>query len=148
MKMSAYVDEIKLAVTGGLLDLEIPDSTIQQIVNSAMRELQRYICSTTLITTPYEKSLDMKKYNPNSISRVYRAIGAGLSAGGQNDYSDPMQASLFQIASGYGNLYNLNDFTYNYASWNTLQQIRNTISTDLDFFYDDAKQLLYINTNR
>ena len=147
MKMSAYVDEIKLAVTGGLLDLEIPDSTIQQIVNSAMRELQRYICSTTLITIPYEKSLDMKKYNPNSISRVYRAIGAGLSAGGQNDYSDPMQATLFQIASGYGNLYNLNDFTYNYASWNTLQQIRNTISTDLDFFYDDSKQLLYINTN-
>lgn len=147
MKMQSYVDEIKLHVTGGLLDLEIPDTTIQQIVNSAMRELQRYICSTTLVTIPYQKSLDMKQYNPNSISRVYRAVGAGLSATNQGDYSDPMQASLFQIASGYGNLYNLNDFTYNYASWNTLQQIRNTISTDLDFFYDDDKQLLYINTN-
>ena len=147
MKMQNYIDEIKLDVTGGLLELEIPDTTIQQIVNAAMRELQRYICSTTLITIPYQKCLDMKNFNPNSISRVYRAIGAGLSVGNQSDYSDPMQASLFQITSGYGNLDNLNDFTYNYASWNTLQQIRNTISTDLDYFYDDSKQLLYINTN-
>ena len=43
MDMRAYVDEIKLSVTGGVLELEIGDETIMQIVNSALRELQRYI---------------------------------------------------------------------------------------------------------
>ena len=41
MQMDAYVDEIKLALTGGVLDLEVDDSTLQKIVNSALREVQR-----------------------------------------------------------------------------------------------------------
>ena len=53
MKMDAYVDEIKLALTGGVLELEVDDAVIQKIVNSALREVQRYICSTKLITIPF-----------------------------------------------------------------------------------------------
>ena len=33
MKMDAYVDEIKLALTGGVLELEVDDAVIQKIVN-------------------------------------------------------------------------------------------------------------------
>ena len=36
---------------------------------------------------------------------------------------------------------------YNYASWNTLLQIRNTTSTDLIFRYDKDSNLLYINVS-
>ena len=36
MKMQGYVDEIKLALTGGLLELEVSDDVIQKIVNSAI----------------------------------------------------------------------------------------------------------------
>ena len=56
MNMQAYIDEIKLSVTGGLLELEIDDSVISKLVNSAMRELQRYICSTKIVTLPYSIS--------------------------------------------------------------------------------------------
>ena len=146
MNLQGYIDEIKLDVTGGLLQLEIPDATIAQIINSALREIQRYISSTKLITLPYKECIDLSEYKINSIARIYRAEGAGTSASAK-DYSDPLQATLFQITSNYGNLYNLNDFAYNYASWNTLQQIRNTIHTDLAFYYDNDKKLLYINTS-
>ena len=146
MNMQAYIDEIKLDVTGGVLELEIDDITLQKIINSAMREVQRYICSTKLITLPYKECIDLKDYNINAIARIYRAQGAGTSTSAK-DYSDPLQASLFQITSTYGNLYNLNDFTYNYGSWNTLQQMRNTISTDLAYYYDDDTKKLYINTS-
>lgn len=60
MKLESFVSEIKLALTGGLLELEIPDSTIAQIVNRSLREVQRYIDIPKLITVPYAKCIDLK----------------------------------------------------------------------------------------
>lgn len=146
MDMKAYIDEIKLDVTGGILELEIGDDTIAQIVNSAMREMQRYICSTKLITLDYSKCIDLSKHKINSIARVYRADGQGITASTDHTVTDPMQIALWQITSNTGNMYNLNDFTYRLGSYSTLQQISNTISTDLAYYYDDADKKLYINT--
>ena len=78
MKMQGYVDEIKLALTGGLLELEVSDDVIQKIVNSAMREVQRYITSTKIITLPYTKVIDLTKYKVNAVTKVLRATGALL----------------------------------------------------------------------
>lgn len=150
MKMQAYIDEIKLALTGGVLNLEIDDSTIQQIINSAMREMQRYICSTKIITVPYQKCINLNEYNikVNAITRVYRAIAANTSSDKSNTYAtvDPMQIGLWQLTSNTGNMYNFADYTSRLASWSTMQQVGNTLSTDLIFYYEDATKKLYINT--
>ena len=147
MDMRAYVDEIKLDVTGGLLELEIEDATIERIVNSAMRELQRYVCSTRIVTVPYSKCIDLSSYKVNAIARVYRAtpVGGDTAAEDANVYTDPMQVGLWQMAA-LGNMYNFNDYVSRYASWSTLQQIHNTLSTDMSWYYEDANKLLYINT--
>lgn len=145
MKMQAYLDEIKLEVTGGgILKLEIDDSVLIQIVNSAMREMQRYICSTKIITLPYAKCIDLTDYKVNAVTKVLRANGDGMSS--SNDNTDPLQLSFYTLASG-GNMYNFNDFTSRFASWNTMQQISNTLSTDLAYYFEDATKKLYINTN-
>ena len=60
MQLQNFIDEIKLALTGGLLELEIPDSTIAQIVNKSLREIQRYIDIPKLVTVPYAKCIDLK----------------------------------------------------------------------------------------
>ena len=147
MDMRGYIEEVKLNITGGVLQLEIGDEVIQQIVTSAMRELQRYICSTRLVTLPYSKCIDLSEYKINSISRVYRATGVNSSnTDGNAISSDPVQIGLLQLAFNTGNMYNLKDYSYNLASYNTMQQIQNTMSTDLAYFYEDDKQLLYINT--
>lgn len=143
MNMQAYVDEIKLDVTGGILELEIPDSTIQRIVNSAMRELQRYICSTKLLTLKYEKAIDLSEYSINSVARVYRAEGLNNTSTGSYT-TDPLMLGLYQIGS---NMQNISDFTSRYTAYSTMQQIGNTLSTDLAFYYDDAVKKLYINTH-
>lgn len=44
-------------------------------------------------------------------------------------------------------MYNLSDYLMNYASWMTLSQVRNTISTDLSFTEDRHNNKLYINSN-
>lgn len=154
MDITAYRDEIRLKLTGGLLDLELNDITIDKIILSCVRELQRYICSTKLITIPFSKCIDMsdieedgKKIKVSSISRIYRADGyVGSEDGTQYSVlSDPMAAAQWQLVSGTGNMYNFQDYIYNYAAWNTLTQIRNTTSTDLAFRYDKASNKLYIN---
>ena len=147
--MSAYVDEIKLALTGGVLDLELDDAALQKVVNSAMRELQRYICSTKIVTLPYKRCIDMSPYKPNAIARVYRARADTTNGDGDISYetTDPVQVGLWQLTSNTGNMYNFTDYVSRFASWSTMQQIGNTLSTDLIFYYEDSTKQLYINTS-
>ncbi len=56
-----------------------------------------------------------------------------------------MYASQWQILAGNGSGYNISEWIYNYSAWNTMKQIRNTISTDLAFKYDKHTNRLYIN---
>lgn len=146
MDMRAYVDEVKLKVTGGVLNIEIDDGVIGQIVNSAMREMQRYICSTRLLTVPYKKCIDLSSHKVNSVARVYRATGIGSSNTDAVTPTDPVHIGLLQLSFNSGNMHNLKDYAYNYGAYNTMQQVHNTVSTDLSFYYEDDKKLLYINT--
>lgn len=145
MDMRAYVEEIKLNVTGDVLQLEIDDGTIQKIVNSAMRELQRYICSTKIVTLPFSKCIDLTEYKVNSVARVYRAEASGSPSAENGVVTDPMAISLWQLTS-MGNMYNFSDYTSRYASWSSMQQIQNTLSTDLAWYFEDSEKKLYINT--
>ena len=43
-------DEVSLMLTGRLLELELEPNTLDSIIKSSLRELQRYITSTKLIT--------------------------------------------------------------------------------------------------
>lgn len=146
MDMRGYIDEIKLDLTGGVLDLEITDDIIAKYVNSAFRELQRYICSTKLLTIPFQKCIDLKDVKINAIARVYKAQGNVPASNPSNSF-DPIQVGLWQLTSNTGNMYNFNDYISRYASWSTLQQISNTLTTDLDWYYEDDKKLLYVNSN-
>lgn len=44
-------------------------------------------------------------------------------------------------------MYNLQDYILNYASWCTMSQLRNTMSTDLSFTEDRHNNKLYINAD-
>jgi len=145
--IQTYIDEIKLDVTGGILNIEIDDTIIIKILNAVLREVQRYIETTKLITVPYERCIDLSEYKVNAVSSVYRTSGAGISANTENTtvYNmDPIALSFYQLSAG-GSMYNFNDYTNRYASWNLMQQISNTTSTDLDYYYEDATSKLYIN---
>ena len=141
--MQAIKDEITLKLTGDIVEL---GQTLTKVINSAFRELQRYIDTVALVTVPYQKCIDMKEYKVNSVARVYRAQGYMTTDNSQPGASvDPMYASQWQLLYGMGNINKMQDYAYNYASWNTLLQIRNTTSTDLAFRYDRHDEKLYIN---
>jgi hypothetical protein len=140
MEVSAYKEEIMFKLTGGILDCELDDNALDLVLKAALREVQRYIDTTVIKTIPYSNCIDLSEYNVSSVSRVYRAKGFMANESSENTPTpaDPMYASQWQLLSGTGNMYNFNDYVYNYAAYNTLQQIRNTTSTDLAFRYDKS----------
>ena len=150
MTMEEYISEIRLELTGGVLELELDDNQLITIVNKALREVQRYIDNTKLITIPYASCIDLKDseldINVSSISRVFRVEGLATMGYETGDQLDPFYAQMWIGWANGANMYNLNNFISNYGSWVQLLQIRNTISTDLDFREDKLNNRLYIST--
>lgn len=150
MDMQAVKDEIVLKLTGEVLELELTDATLTKLVNSALREVQRYIDITRIVTLPYKQCLDLSNLKISSVSRVFRAVGFATDNNGKDGTGfllDPMYASQWQLLSGVGTTGVISDYAYNYAAYNTLLQIRNTTSTDMAFRYDKSSNLLYINVS-
>lgn len=150
MNRQQLKDEIIFKLTGGVLRCELDAKSLDMLINSAMRKLQTFYDSTKIITIPYSRCIDMKQYKVNAVARVFRSVGYTTDTDTETNQGmviDPMQASQWQLLSGTGNLYNYQDYAYNYASWNTLLQIRNTTSTDLIFRYDRTDDKLYINVS-
>ena len=95
MTLVDVVDEVKLELTGGVLDLEIEDVTIELVVKKALRELQRYWDETSFVTIPFESCIDLEKYQLDSCSivKVYRTTGLGTASTDTNvSNMDPLYA--------------------------------------------------------
>ena len=148
MKLEEILDEIKLELTGYILDMEITDETIVSVIKKGLRELTRFIDESHMVTCPYASCIDLdgEFFNEkvSSIVKVYRTESMGDS-GGVSVINDPVQMAQFAIFSNGGTMYNLNDYVMNYASWMTMYQIKNTMSTDMSFKEDRHNKKLYIN---
>lgn len=149
MTAQEIIEEIKLELLGRVLDIEIEDKTIEDVIKKSLRELVRYWDETTLVTVPFSSCIDLtssplSQEKCTAVVKVYRTAGYG---GGEsnNGISDPLYAQQWMLFSNGGTMYNLNDYILNYASWTTMLQIRNTISSDMAFKEDRHNNKLYIN---
>lgn len=143
-----YVEYIKQQLTAGILELEISDEIIGKFVDNALQELQRYIDETRYVTVPFASCIDLTDFPSSAVTHIYRTQGYTGDGGGEvTPYSevDPMYAQSWMVFSNGGSYYNLNNYVYNYLAYNTLIQMRNTMSTELDFLEDKNTHKLYIN---
>lgn len=149
MKLEEVIDEIKLELTGQILDMEVTDETLVQVIKKALRELERYFDESTMITCPFASCINLDgeffREKVSSIVKVYRSEGMGESTEGLSVMTDPVYMAQFAIFSNGGTMYNLQDYMMNYASWMTLGKVRNTMSTELTFQEDRHNKKLYIN---
>lgn len=147
-KRQDYIDYIKLMLTGNLLELEVPDESIGKFVDQALMEIQRYIDETKLITVPFSRCIDLKEFEHSSIVNIYRtsSMTGDTNIGMTTSDVDPMFAQQWSIfGSGGANMYNLQSYLYQHMAYATLMQIRNTLSTPLDFKEDKHGNKLYIS---
>ena len=152
MTMVDLLEEIKLELTGGVLELEIEDATIELIIKKCLRELDKYYDDTSMITVPFSSCIDLSdseldlKDKVNNIVKVYRTEAMGAAAG-ENAYNDPLYMQQWMIfSSGAGTMYSLKDYVMNYAAYAELNRLKNTMSTDLSFKLDKINNKLYINS--
>lgn len=152
MKLAQVLDEIKLELTGSVLEMEIEDSTLISVVNKSLRELERYWDETTMLTVPFASCIDISgeefEEHVSSIVRVYRTEGIGSTRDGSVSVNtDPILMQQWTMFSNGGTTYSLTDYVLNYAAWSTASQIKNTITSDLTFKEDRHNKKLYINSN-
>lgn len=148
MDMQAIKDEVLLKLTGEVVSMELSDATLTKIINSALREVQRYIDTFSMITIPYSSCIDMSEYKVSAVIGVRRSEGyMGNSNTESGEVMDPLYASQWMLLSGIGNVGYIKDYASNLAAWNSLLQIRNTASTDLSHYFDKSQNKLYINVS-
>lgn len=143
MSIDEILEDVKLEVTGGISNLEIPDKVIEKIINKSLKEVQRYCDETRIVTMPYKPCIDLTDQDVSSISAVYRA----------SDYDGP--SSIGVITGGIQGMnlfptyntkgFRLGDYLDHYLYYNTLKQVQNTMSTDLAYKFDKQSNKLYIN---
>ena len=156
-------EEIKFNLTGGILECDLDDVSLDKLINACLREMQRYVDTVKFVTVPFQRSIDTSKLKVNSVVKVYRVAGYAGEVGdttSQSDtssisinvsnsvsMSDPMYASMWQMMGGTATLYNLQSSVYDLTAYNQLMQMRNTTSVDLAFIYDKSAEKLYINVS-
>lgn len=136
MKMEMYVHDILLSLGNPILDIEIKDS-IDEIVDMAFREVRHYITDTRTLTIPYSNKMHIDDDIPiNSVVYIMRT-------------STPNRISDFQdimyLNSRRGTMQYVSLTDYNRAM--LTNQMKNTISTDLEFYWDKDNRDLYVNAN-
>lgn len=143
MKLDEYISYVKFVLTGDVLELEIEDEAIGKIVKNALKEIQRYTNEFRLIEKEYNNCIDLSDLDYYSIANVYRT----RTVAGIEDTKEPMDPVYLQFwtSFGLGMTYSVNQYLLNYAAYSELEQIRNTLSTDLYFKEDKAEKKLYIN---
>lgn len=137
MTRDEYIEDIKISLGYPIVEVEI-DETLGKLVDKAFREIRRYIVDTRFVTIPYSSSgIDVRKYKIDSIIQIFRTSNPARTV----DFTDIYTLSTVNT----GNASPVNLLLSDYLYRTQMTQIKNTISTDLDFTYDKEDQKLYVN---
>lgn len=98
MTTDYYINNIKLQLTGGVLQSEIDDAGFKDIINLALQELNRYYDETQLVQSDGGTCIDLTKLEEkcgvkiNSVSSIYRSRGIGTTSS-QGPNTDPVHVA-------------------------------------------------------
>lgn len=140
MTLAEYVDEIKFILGGSVLDIEI-ENELPRCVNRAFREIKRYVTTPAYMTVPFSvgqnagATIDLSDKNVYSVIRVMRPDSYNSMSMNQLD--------VFGLNLTYSAVTNMTE----YADRMLLLQQLNTISTDLDFLWDNHSKRLSVTMN-
>lgn len=137
-----YLDDMRIAVPWSELELE-PGVDVK-ILLMAFRELRRYIHEFADLTVSYAQRISLKDYPIREFLEVRRATTPpGLGVGSPT-------GSVFASLAGMvplGGSAVVQPYLDYYTETMLVQTIKNTISKDLQYSYDEQNKLLYLSCN-
>lgn len=143
LSIHEYLDDIHMEVPW--TDEEAKDGDDLKILMKAFRELKRNIHEYSDLTVPYKRRIDLSEYKVKDLIEVRRAnVPAGLGI------DNTSAGNVFTALAGMTAVSNQQSydayFDY-YVQTMLVQNIKNAITQDLQFMYDEQNQLLYISAN-
>lgn len=103
MELQDYVDKIKFQLTGGVIECELDDKSLEKIVIMSMDEMNRYYNVSSFIQVDASSCINMVNYpQVESVIGVHRVSGLNTA----NNISDPTyvsQLQLYNISNSYTN---------------------------------------------
>lgn len=140
MTVEEYVEDIKLNLGAPVVEVEIEDY-ISKLVQKAFREVSRYIVDTRYVTVPYSRCIDTSEINAkiDSVISVIRTSNPTMTTDLQDAFSLSMySAGGISSAASTGLLNNI-------TTRMQVHQLKSTMTTDMDFTYDNADNKLYVS---
>lgn len=135
-ELNEYVNYVKVQLGGSVLELAIEKDLPYIVKNIAFEDLKNYIKTIYTMTIPYSKVINLADKKVANVKYVLRNLNNSTTITGMDT-----NLFIYQTQGQYG----LNQFAKDTITYNMLiNQIKNTISTDLDFNYDKLNEVLYV----
>lgn len=131
-----YCNYVKLQLGGSILDISIEKDLPFIVEKVAFEELKNYMQTIHTMTTSFNTVINLKDKHVANVKYILRNRNNNVTITG-------MDTNLFvyQTQGQYGiNQWAKDQITYNLM----INQVRNTLSTDLDFNYDKVNEVLYV----
>lgn len=138
-----YLDDMHMAVPW--TEEEAKSGEDMKILMYAFRELKRNLHEYADLTVPYRERISVKDLKVKDFINVRRAnVPAGLSV--DNSSVGNVFSSLAGMAAVPNTSMYQTYFNY-YVQTMLCQQLKNTVSEDLQYHYDHQNQYLYVSAN-
>lgn len=142
LTQAEYLDDMRIAVPW--IDLEVEDGMDVKILRMAFRELRRHIHEYAELTVAYRQRISLKDYHVKDFLEVRRATTPpGLGVGSPTGSVFASLAGMVPI----GGSQVVQPYLDYYTETMLVQTIKNTISKDLQYTYDEQNQVLYLSSN-
>lgn len=137
-----YLDDMHLAVPW--TEAEAQDQTDYKILMMAFRELKRHLREYAVLTVNYAQRISLKDYKVKEFLEVRRAVTPpGLGVGSPSGSVFASLAGMVPI----GGTSVIQPYLDYYTETMLVQTIKNTISRDLAYQWDEQNQMLYLASN-
>lgn len=135
-KIDDYVNYIKVQMGASVVSLACEQDLPFIVEKIAFEDLKNYIQTSQYISCDYAPMIDLKNKNIGHVKHVFRNKNNNMTITGMDT-----NMFIYQTQGQYGmNQWAKDQITYNLL----INQVRNTLSTDLDFQYDESDEKLYV----
>lgn len=131
-----YIAYIKVQLGGSVVQLACENDLPFIVEKIAFEDLKNYITITQTMTCAYTPMIDLEGKNIATVRYILRDRNNSASVTGMDS-----NLFIYQTQGQYGiNQWAKDQITYNLL----INQVKNTMSTDMDFYFDKLNEKLYI----
>lgn len=135
-ELDDYVNYVKIQMGGSVVDLACENDLPFIIEKIAFEELKNYMQTTHTLSCAYAPTINLEGKNIANVKKVLRNRNNNMTITGMDT-----NMFIYQTQGQYGMNQRAKDqITYNML----INQVRNTLSTDMDFEFDKVNEILYI----